>query len=342
MNVPRLYATATPLGNGKVLIAGGSPCYDVYGTPGLASAELYDTASGTFTVTGTMATPRIAALAITLAEGRVLVIGGDAPGKGGCSTPYHGPTQISRSSAEIYDSTSGKFTRVGSIIASVPDTATLLPDGRVLTADAESRIIETYDPASGTFSHSGSLRYMYEDLSSHLLPGGKVLFVGPTQLNGPRAEIYDPASRKSTPLTLQLPPSIAEPWPETATTLKDGRVLLCISGYLETFDPATGSFTASGSISKPDQWMVGTATLLPSGDVLFAGGELSAGPGLANPAVTNLAGLYDPVTGFRQISSMDTARDLATVTPLPDGRVLIAGGYTDLSHAISSAELFVP
>ena len=69
MNVPRLYATATPLGNGKVLIAGGSPCYDVYGTPGLASAELYDTASGTFTVTGTMATPRIAALAITLLLG---------------------------------------------------------------------------------------------------------------------------------------------------------------------------------------------------------------------------------------------------------------------------------
>jgi hypothetical protein len=224
----------------------------------------------------------------------------------------------------------------------VPDTATLLPDGRVLTADAVSRIIETYDPASGTFSRSGSLRYVYEDLTSHLLPDGKVLFVGPTQLNGPRVEIYDPASRKSTPLTLQLPPGIAEPWPETATTLKDGRVLLCISGYLETFDPATGSFTASGSISQPAQWMVGTATLLPSGSVLFAGGELSAGPGLANPAVTNLAGLYDPVTGFRQIASTDTARQFATVTPLPDGRVLIAGGNTHLSNAVSSAELFVP
>jgi hypothetical protein len=39
---------------------------------------------------------------------------------------------------------------------------------------------------------------------------------------------------------------------------------------------------------------------------------------------------------------MDTARDLATVTPLPDGRVLIAAGSTDLTNAISSAELFVP
>jgi hypothetical protein len=337
MHVPRLYATATPLRNGKILIAGGSPCYDASGTPGLASAELYDPASGTFTVTGTLATPRSAALAIMLADGRVLIIGGDDPSTGGCSTPFNGPSQISRSSAEIYDSTSGNFTRVGSIIASVPVTATLLPDGRVLTADPVSQVVETYDPASGTFSRSGSLRYMYEGLSSALLPDGKVLFVGPTQLNGPRAEIYDPASRKSTPLTLQLPPGMAEPQPETATALRDGRVLLCISGYLETFDPATGSFTASGSISEPEQWRVDIAILLPSGDVLFAGGGLSS-----DQAAASLAGLYDPVTGFRQISSMYTARDFATVTPLPDGRVLIAGGSTDLTNAISSAELFVP
>lgn len=256
LQVARLYATATLLTNGKVLIAGGMPCQP---SGGLASAELYDPKTGTFTMTGALTIPRGWAVATLLQDGRVLVVAGDDPGTGGCTTPYQAPSPISGSSSDIYDPTTGRFTRVGSVIASVPDTAIVLPDGSVLTAESDNAVLETYDPATGKFSRPGSLLRSYEHLGEALLPDGKVLFVGSTQVGGPRAEIYDPASGKSRSLTLQLPASATvapRDYDLTAppTTLKDGRVLLCIFDYLEIYDPSNGSFTAAGSISPPELW----------------------------------------------------------------------------------------
>jgi WD40 repeat protein len=338
MQAARLYATATLLTNGKVLVTGGMPCQPA---GGLASAELYDPETGTFTTTGALTTPRGWAVATLLHDGRALVVAGDDPGTGGCTTPYKAPPPMAGTSSDIYDPATGKFTRVGSLIRSFPNTATLLPDGRVVTADADSRVLETYDPASGKFARSGSLLRSYEpNLSSTLLPDGEVLFVGLVPMSGPRAEIYDPASGKSRSLTLQLPASATvapRDYDLTAppTTLKDGRILLCIFDYLEIYDPSTGSFTAAGSISPPELWFAVTATLLSNGDVLFAGGEF-------NDATTAQAGIYDPASGFHQIGSMTTARDHQTATLLPDGRVLIAAGTSDEFHSLSSAELFVP
>ena len=342
MQVARLYATATLLTNGKVLIAGGMPCLDADGVRGFASAELYDPKTGTFTMTGALTIPRDWAVATLLKDGRVLVVGGDNPGTGGCATPYKGPSTISHTTADIYDPATGKFTRVGSLIPSFPNTATILPDGSVLTAESDNGALDTYDPATGKFSRPGSLLRSYEYLAEALLPDGKVLFVGSRQVGGPRAEIYDPATGKSSSLTLQLPAGATEvanvaSGPVTATTLKDGRILLCIFDYLEIYDPSTGSFTAAGSISLPGKWFVATATLLSDGDVLFAGGT-----DVEIDVDTNQAGIYDPASGYHQIGSLTTARELQTATLLPDGRVLIAGGTSDQHNALSSAELFVP
>jgi galactose oxidase-like protein/Kelch motif protein len=103
------------LSSGKVLIVGGSDNRDWHGE--YASAEMYDPVSGTFTATGAMSTSRfkIPQAATLLPNGRVLVAGG-------------GPF------AEVYDETTGTFTRVpGSLgAARFFASATLLPGGRAL------------------------------------------------------------------------------------------------------------------------------------------------------------------------------------------------------------------
>jgi hypothetical protein len=85
-----------------------------------------------------------------------------------------------------------------------------------------------------------------------------------------------------------------------------------------------------------------TATLLPNGKVLIAGGVSAS---LSQPTIS--AELYDPSTGrFTITGSMATPRAGHTATLLPNGKILIAGGYTDFSngefHATATAEVYDP
>ncbi|HEX7591969.1 MAG TPA: kelch repeat-containing protein [Candidatus Limnocylindrales bacterium] len=72
MNMPRAFHTATLLPDGRVLIAGGASA-----PADPASAELYYPATNTFGPTGSMTTGRTSHLAVTLADGRVFLIGRD-------------------------------------------------------------------------------------------------------------------------------------------------------------------------------------------------------------------------------------------------------------------------
>jgi hypothetical protein len=107
--------TATLLPNGKVLVAAG------YNGSYLASAELYDPASGTWSATGSLATARYLHTATLLPNGKVLVAGGD--------------NGVSLASAELYDPESGSWTATGSLVTPRDShTATLLAEGKVLMA----------------------------------------------------------------------------------------------------------------------------------------------------------------------------------------------------------------
>ena len=186
MSTDRYYATATLLANGKVLIAGG---YDNDFNP-VYSAELYDPASGTFSPTGSMS-PRDDATATLLANGKVLIAGG-----------YYNDITNNRdpsSSAELYDPASGTFSPTGSMSTPRDDaTATLLANGKVLIAGGYYNIYpgynpvssaELYDPASGTFSPTGSMSKARDDATATLLANGKVLIAGGGDVS---AELYSP------------------------------------------------------------------------------------------------------------------------------------------------------
>jgi hypothetical protein len=347
MHTARERATATLLKNGKVLIAGGEAQNGLPWTV-YASAELYDPATGKFTNTGSMAAARGKATAIALSDGRVLIAGGE-----GCKNPkacrnIDGETIGDLASAEIYDPATGKFTTTGSMTDVTRNSAAaLLPDGKVLIVGQVNSWGQLYDPATGKFVRTGEVGNFDVPFTATLLPSGKVLVTG----HGAAPQLYDEASGKFTDISLELPagtPKVAydSQWvlrrgaPDTATLLKDGRVLLFDSGYLETYDPATGVCADAGFISPAGKWEQPTATLLADGSVLYEGGRVVGSDG--NSTNTNVAILYDPTGGSSRKGSTQVAREYQTATLLQDGSVLIAGGEEANSKALASAELFKP
>lgn len=113
--------------------------------------------------------------------------------------------------------------------------------------------------------------------------------------------------------------------------LPSGKVLVTgESAGAELYDPATGSFSATGSMTTVRVYH--TATLLPNGKVLVTGGWDGS-------TFFNSAELYDPATGsFSATGRMATARIYHTATLLPTGKVLVTGGGA--TGILNSAELF--
>jgi len=156
------------LANGQVLIAGGT--MTAGHAPGLASAEIYDPASGQFTSTGNLNQGRAIASAVRLFNGQVLVTGGESD-------------SVSFNSAELYDPASGTFVPTGSANAthfSAP--AVLLNNGKVLFTGCAfpfGSTAELYDPSSGTFAlTAGGMNTPRCGHSVTSLPDGRVLIVG--------------------------------------------------------------------------------------------------------------------------------------------------------------------
>jgi Putative Ig domain/Galactose oxidase, central domain/Kelch motif len=318
--------TATLLPNGKVLVAGGYNNTN----DNLASAELYDPATGSWTATGSLAIARSSHTATLLPNGKVLVAGGVN-------------TNGYLASAELYDPATGSWAPTGSLgIARGDHTATLLPNGKVLVASGSNfgDLVgaELYDPASGIWTATGGLITARRFHTATLLPSGKVLVAGGSNDTSEylaNAELYDPASGSWTATgSLGAARNI-----HTATLLSDGKILvaggsnatLTALASAELYDSASGSWAATGGLATARYSH--TATLLPNGKVLVAGGG-SGGAALAS------AELYDPASGnWTATGSLGASRFLHIAALLLNGKVLVAGGL-GAGGALASAELY--
>jgi hypothetical protein len=226
---------------------------------------------------------------------------------------------------DLYDPTSGTFTATGAFAGKSNNSgystggpsvtsASLLPDGRVLIAAEPTS--ELYDPASATFSLTGAM--------TTLCPfGGQPGYIGG----------------------------------RTATVLMNGSVLVAGDGHedcgrfanAELYDARTGRFAATGTMTRVRDNH--TATLLPDGMVLIAGGESEAAYGNGGwifSGTTTSTESYVPSTGtFVTAAEMTASRAGQSATLLNDGTVLIAGGYCyagigQLCGVSASAELYTP
>ncbi|HUI75386.1 MAG TPA: kelch repeat-containing protein [Candidatus Acidoferrum sp.] len=238
------------------------------------------------TAVPTLNTSRYEHSATLLDNGTVLIAGGVT------CTSTSSCTYLS--SAELYDPVSGVFAYTGSLAIARSAPAVLLGNGKVLVAggyscDADGncsslRSAEIYDPASGAFSSAGNMTVSRSDHTMTLLANGKVLIAGGKNCS---------SSTSCTAL-----------------------------GTAELYDPALGTFTATGTLNAPR--FDASAALLTSGQVLIAGGF----DGSTYPAS---AELYDAVAGtFSVTGSLNTPRSNATAILLENqsGMVLIAGGTT--------------
>lgn len=233
-------------------------------------------------------------------------------------------------------------------------TATLLPNGNVVVAGGENNngaiaSTEVYSSVTSSWSKSGNLNTARSSARALLLPSGSVLIAGGCISN----------CLGATTATAELYNSTNGSWSSTGSMatartyfgmvlLATGKVLVAggctnlnsngcggVTAAAEVFDPSTGKWSSTGPMRAARGNL--TATLLPNGKVLVAGGINAAN----NPLAT--AELYNPSTGkWTATGSLNVARDEHTATLLATGKVLAAGGENTAGVTTNRTELYNP
>ncbi|MBL8767884.1 MAG: hypothetical protein JNL94_10990, partial [Planctomycetes bacterium] len=355
----RAFPTATKLGDGRVLVAGGGQG-SLTGASGLSSAEIYRPNLEAFEPTGSMNSARALHRATLLNDGRVFITGGvDALGN-------------VLNTAEIYNPTTGVFTSVPAMsTARVGHTATRLPDGRVFVAGGSSSLVDStafyssaqsttviYNPTTNTWSNGPGLGEPKTFHDAVALADGRVFLSGGiTFINfiviipsiSAKSALYNPANGTIN-TNLTLPSARAA---HSSILLNDGRVLVVggaggsilaptVLSSCDLYTASNNSFQAAGALSTP--LAITTLVKLPNGTILAAGGAQGS---LTAPTPVADALVYTPVGGgagsWAATSSMTSTRSGAPGVLLNDQSVLVVGGGGGVSNtALQTAEVYQP
>jgi hypothetical protein len=268
--------------------------------------------------------PRSSHTATLLADGRILIVGGWA---------REGTDALAE--AEMFDPTTGTFQPAGTLRGS----ATLLRDGRVLIAgggNGSSNLaasVHFFDPATGSLT-PGPAMPLPAHAASLVLPDGDILTTGGMDGAGhglTSTVIYDPGSGRTRP-----GPEMSTPrFKHAVAMLDDGRILVLggtsndteLPASTEVLDLAANSVVPGPAMTTPRYKFPTAVVRTTSGRLVVAGGSQVD---VLAPDGTS----FDPIatgTGAR--------RWTPTATALPDGTVLVVGGYDEGIRVHSDAHI---
>lgn len=327
LSVARYSHSAVRLNDGRVLIAGGHTISGSLSSM-TRSTEIYDPATQVFSTTGLLNSARGEQGSVLLSNGRVLVVGGLAPGG------------FELSSAEVYDPAMGVWTLTSPMVtARRSPSAVALLDGRVLIVGGGGNTVtcELFDPATNSFSATGSMSTGRSRPAVARLNDGRVLvaggFSGQSGTYLATSELFDPATG-----TWSAGPNMSSGRQSaTATLLADGRVLIAggngstVMSNGQLYSPVTNSFSTTPSLVMGRTSHV--AALLADGNVMVAGGTNTSW------IIDATIEVYDVALGtWRSAGLLTSGRNSHSATALGNGKVLIVGG----TPVTSSANLFDP
>jgi len=288
-----------------------------------------------------MTVARQAATATRLAEGRVLVVGGQRFGSVDVGDVYFETAELFDPEAETFSVVAAKMAKKRSQHA-----ALAIAGGKVLVAGGvgaaqSASTAEIFDPKSATWTSTPALAHEHWGATLTVLLDGRVLLAGGSTSASPGAsEVFDPVLGTWT----EVAPMSLSRRNHTATLLLSGRVLVTggqlpdqgskVTDTAELFNPVQGTW--SKVVPLPAARTAHTATRLDDGTVLVVGGVTPSG-------ITAAVERYDPAQDtWMEMPSMERARALHSATLLDHGAVLVAGGVDATSSALRSSELFDP
>ena len=303
----------------------------------------------------TMLVERRGHTATRLADGRVLIAGGEN-------------SSGTLNETEIYDPASGTFSAAGNMATARTDhSATLLADGRVLVAGGKSggsslASTEIFDPSTGAFTNGPTMSVARAGHSATLFANGRVLVAGGDAAGS--AEIFD-ATAGTFAGTGNL--GIARSM-HSAILLQDGRVLIVggrdgngnalVTG--EIFDTPAGAFSDVGNPLKASRVHAHLRVLF-DGKVQIIGGNDDGSMELYDPLYEGFGGYAhvlpegDTCAGLLgQIQNTQTRAALFhngqtdalfdrsghTITEL-NGQALVLGGANSSGVVLSSSAVLV-